>query len=151
MIDDHQLNAECVIWDKIICMIWFHWRRFLWKKEVVIFDSYACLLLSKCHHCGVKDSLGITVSVAGLNDHQWYNGNDIEMFYIVSHSRLIVDVCLFCLPYIVSLSNIFIFCSKSWDFTQGGSYRLHTPHPLYSTRSFLSQYVSYCSLWLSFC
>ena len=59
---------------------------------------------------GVKDSLGITVSVAGLNDHQWYNGNDIEMFYIVSHSRLIVDVCLFCLPYIVSLSNIFIFC-----------------------------------------
>ena len=69
----------------------------------------ACLLLSKCHHCGVNDSFGITGSVAGLHDHQWYNGNHIEMFYIVSHSRLIVDVCLFCLPYIVSLSNIFIF------------------------------------------
>ena len=50
---------------------------------------------------GVRDSLGITGSVGGLNDHQWYKGNDIqkcsenEMFHTVSHSRPIVDGCLF--------------------------------------------------------
>ena len=60
---------------------------------------------------GVRDSLGITGSVGGLNDHQWYKGNDIqkcsenEMFHIVSHSRLIIDGCLFCLPHIISLSK----------------------------------------------
>ena len=50
---------------------------------------------------GVRDSLGITGIVGGLNDHQWYKGNDIqkcrknEMFHILFHSRPIVDGCLF--------------------------------------------------------